>query len=243
MAPAYTIKTPVFEGPLDLLLSLIEKRKLLINDIALAAVADDYLHYTKQLAEFPIAESADFILIASTLVLIKSKSLLPALALSEEEQGSIADLEARLRIYQRLRALATGVRTRYGRHVIFALAERPRPAVFSPPETLSLAVLASAVKDVLKNLPKKEFIPRAVIDKVISLEEVIDRLSTRIRDSLKMSFREFSLMGKESRVNVIVSFLAMLELVKQGIIDVIQTERFGDIDMETETLGVPNYNQ
>ena len=97
----YLVNTHIFEGPLDTLLSLIEKRKLFISDISLAQVADDYISYVKGLENFPIADSAHFILIASTLVLIKSKSLLPTLTLSEEEEHSIDDLQARLREYQK----------------------------------------------------------------------------------------------------------------------------------------------
>jgi segregation and condensation protein A len=89
----YKVKTETFEGPLDLLLSLIEKRKLFINDISLAKVADDYVSHIQSLGNFPIADSANFILIASTLLLIKSKSLLPQLTLSEEEQTNVDDLE------------------------------------------------------------------------------------------------------------------------------------------------------
>ncbi len=95
MGEEYLVKTHIFEGPLDTLLSLIEKRKLFINDISLAQVADDYIAYIKSLNEFPIADSSHFILIASTLVLIKSKSLLPDLNLTTEEQESIDDLEDR----------------------------------------------------------------------------------------------------------------------------------------------------
>ena len=73
----YTVKTEAFEGPLELLLNLIEKRKLFISDISLAQVADDYIEYINKQEDFPMASTADFILVASTLVLIKSKSLLP----------------------------------------------------------------------------------------------------------------------------------------------------------------------
>ena len=92
----YKIKLDGFEGPFDLLLDLIEKRKLHINDISLSKVTDDYISHVKSIQHFPIALSANFILIASTLLLIKSKSLLPALQLTEEEQMSIEDLENRL---------------------------------------------------------------------------------------------------------------------------------------------------
>ena len=92
------------------------------------------------------------------------------------------------------------------------------------------------------NLPKKEFLPKVVIDKVISLEEMITNLTKRVTESLRMSFKEFSGAHKGEKVNVIVSFLAMLELVKQGVINVTQEKHFEDINMETETIGVPRYN-
>ena len=83
--PVYTVKTEIFEGPLDLLLTLVEKRKLFINDISLSQVADDYVLHIKQYSEFPVGEVANFVLVASVLVLIKSKSLLPKLDLTQEE--------------------------------------------------------------------------------------------------------------------------------------------------------------
>ena len=90
---SFTVKQQQFEGPLELLLDLIEKRKLFVSDIALAQVTDDYIAHIKSSTEFPIADSAQFILVASTLLLIKSKSLLPSLDLTTEEQADIKDLE------------------------------------------------------------------------------------------------------------------------------------------------------
>ena len=83
---SFKVKTSSFEGPLDLLLDLIEKRKLFINDVSLAKVTDDFIAHIKQFDDLPMAESAHFILIASTLLLIKSKSLLQELNLTEEEK-------------------------------------------------------------------------------------------------------------------------------------------------------------
>lgn len=237
----FKIKTAVFEGPLDVLLTLIEKRKLFINDISLAKVADDYIAHVKQLENFPIADSANFVLIASTLVLIKSKSLLPNLELTEDEQGDIADLERRLKIYQRIKELSVGVKAMFGRKVLFAPESRRVEPIFSPDQSMSLGSLAAAIKDVLKNLPQKEFLPKAIVVKVMSLEEMITHLTKRVTDGLRMSFREFSKAGRENKVHVIVSFLAMLELVKQGVISVAQEKHFDDIVMETEVLGVPKY--
>jgi segregation and condensation protein A len=239
----YSVKTEHFEGPLDLLLSLVEKRKLHINEVSLAQVTDDFIAYVKGVENFPIAESANFILVASILVLIKSKSLLPTLDLTIEEETNIEDLERRLKEYKRIKDLSLHIKERFGKNIIFAkLPNKNITPVFSPHERITVASLLSGVKDVLKNIPKIEAVPKAIIKKVISLEETIMSLTERIKSSLKMSFKDFSKFGKEEKVNVIVSFLAMLELVKQGIINVTQERTFDDINMETEELGIPKYN-
>ncbi len=237
----YVVKTSSFEGPLDLLLDLIEKRKLSVNEISLAKVADDYIAYTRTLSEFPIAMSAHFILVASTLLLIKSKSLLPQLSLSEEERGSIEDLERRLKMYQRARELSRHIRTLFGKNIIFAQEQRIGTVVFSPDNQTNTPSILLAIKSILFTLPKFSALPKAVVQKVLSLEEVIVSLTKRITISLKLSFRDFARVGKEEKVNIIISFLAMLELIKQGIISVKQDKRFDEIMMETEKLEVPRY--
>lgn len=242
MENSYNVKTHVFEGPLELLLSLIEKRKLFISDISLAQVADDYIAYVKSLENFPIADSAHFILIASTLVLIKSKSLLPTLDLSSEEQESIDDLEDRLKQYQKYKELSRHLKERFGIHVeYFRIPPKESRIVFTPDKNTTIQRISEAIKSVLAAVPKKEFVPNAIVQKVISLEEMMESLSERITKSMKMSFREFSGHGKVEKVNVIVSFLAMLELVKQGIINVRQDKDFHDIEIETQSVGVPRY--
>jgi segregation and condensation protein A len=241
----FKVQTEVFEGPLDLLLNLIEKRKLFINDISLSKVTDDYIEHIKALPQFSIADSATFILIASTLLLIKSKSLLPTLDLSGEEQQSIEDLERRLKEYQRIKELSLHVREMFGKNVIFPQGQRTIAPVFSPQEGMNTISLLEAIKEVLKSIPKIEALPKAVLKKVISLEEMIGNLTKRIQSSIKMSFKSFSndfAQDKSQKVNLIVSFLAMLELVKQGIIDVTQEKHFDDIQMETQSVGVPRYN-
>lgn len=237
----FTIKQEHFEGPLEALLDLIEKRKLFVNDVSLAKVADDYIAYVRNFTEFPVADSAHFVLIASTLLLIKSKSLLPTLNLTTEEQASIEDLNRRLVIYERMRALSAQIRSMFGTRSMFARGEHRLDPVFSPDNDMTISNFLAATGRVLANLPKREFLPKIIIDKVISLEDMITSLTKRVNESLKMSFREFSGIHKDEKVNIIVSFLAMLELVKQGIINVTQEKHFEDIHMETENLGVPKY--
>jgi segregation and condensation protein A len=243
MEPQYVVKTQVFSGPLEVLLTLIEKRKLFINDISLAKVADDFIGYIHTLGNFPIAEGAQFILIASTLLLIKSKSLLPTLDLTTEEEQSIHDLEERLRSYQRIKDLSLHIKERFGEQISFPKNQsRTITPVFSPDDSMTVPALFQSIKSVLEHMPKKEALPKAVVKKVISLEDMITSLTHRIKSNLKMSFREFAKVGKEEKVHVIVSFLAMLELVKQGMIMVSQETGHGDINIETQELGVPHYS-
>lgn len=241
-AETFKIKTEVFEGPLDLLLNLIEKKKLFINDIALSKVADDYIAYLKSLEKFPIADSADFLVVASTLLLIKSRSLLPNLSLTEDEQQSVSDLERRLRIYKRIKELSVHIKNHFGQEIIFAPEPRKAIPVFSPDQSMTKENFLTAILSVIKALPKIENLPKAVVKKVISLEEMITNLTKRIQSSIKLSFREFAKVGKEERVNVIISFLAMLELVKQGMVRVNQGRHFEDIQIESENTGVPIYS-
>ncbi|MFA6314936.1 MAG: ScpA family protein [Candidatus Paceibacterota bacterium] len=239
---SFTIKTQSFEGPLDLLLDLIEKRKLFISDISLAKVTDDFIMHVKQFEHLPMGESAHFILIASTLLLIKSKSLLPELALSEEEQTDISDLETRLKIFKRIKEASIGIQNLFGKQIIFGRSQsRIISPVFAPSPEFTLEKALFLLTDLINRFPKQETLPKHVVRKVISLEEMISTLTTRITSHLKMSFKEFTKEHKGNRVNVIVSFLAMLELMKKGILEVSQETHFGEIQMETKEVGVPRY--
>ncbi|OHA79931.1 MAG: hypothetical protein A2747_01785 [Candidatus Yonathbacteria bacterium RIFCSPHIGHO2_01_FULL_44_41] len=242
MTHDYQIKTDVFEGPLELLLDLVEKRKLFINEISLAQVADDYIAHLKEFEKMPVDFVSNFLIVAATLILIKSKSLLPTLSLTEEETHDIDELERRLKEYQKIRELSVHVKQMFGAKISFPKGQsREREAVFTPSEEITVKSIFSAVKDVILHFPKKITLPKVVVKKVISLEDMMDRLTTRITGSLKMSFRDFAGVGKEEKVNIIVSFLAMLELVKQGMIAVTQGSHGDDIEIETKVLETPNY--
>ncbi len=238
---AFAIKHERFEGPLDLLLDLIERRQLHIGDVALAKVADDFIVYTKNFSDFPLAEGAQFALVCATLLLLKSKSLLPGLELTEEEQGGIEDLQERLRLLERFRALARLLAKRGGSAAMHAPKGRTVSPLFLPPAGFSISALLTHMKAVIAALPTGEKLASVVVKKAISLEEVIENLRARVARALKMSFRDFAGGAKAERVTVIVSFLALLELMKQGIVAAVQNERHGEILMETEELGTPRY--
>lgn len=244
----YTVKTKVFEGPLDLLLQLITERKLFVNDVSLAQVTDDFIKYLEDKEssgeEVPLGESAEFIVIASTLMLVKSRSLLPMIKLTDEEEESIHDLEDRLTLYAEAKRLAQGIRSIFGKDIIFdKLPSKDQRVFFSPDSKTDTKNLLEALERVLDALPKQEVLPKVAVKKVVSLEEMIERLAERISKASKVSFKDFhGASGKltyEKKVSVIVGFLAMLELVKRGAIRVEQQGK--EINMESETVSIPSY--
>jgi segregation and condensation protein A len=238
----FQLKMTNFEGPLDLLLALIEKKKLHISDITLAQVTDDYIAYIRSGQNISIENMANFILIASTLILIKSYSLISTLTITEEEKENIEDLETRLKKYQRIKELAVYIRNLFGQQIIYSreIVKNYEP-VFAPTGELTPANLHSAIQTVIASLPKKESLPKITIKKVMSLEEVITNLTGRIQKAFKMRFSDYVKENRHEKVNVIVSFLGMLELVKQGIIEVKQGLHFSDIEMESSNVGIPRY--
>lgn len=243
MQPAsFTIKTEVFEGPLDLLLTLVEKRKLFINDISLSKVTDEYIEHVKQLPKYAIGDQASFILIASMLLLVKAKSLLPSMQLTEDEQGDIKDLESRLKELELMRRLGGIIKDNFGLRFIFPRGDlKQTTAVFAPSSDATIEHLVNAIHRVVNALPKKIEHPKIHVQKVISLEEMIGRLTERIQRAVRMSFKEFSKTEKAEKVDIIVSFLAMLELVKQGVINANQEGLFDEIQMESFDVSTPRY--
>jgi segregation and condensation protein A len=234
---SYQFKIAGFEGPFGLLLNLIEKRKLFINDVSLAAVTEDYLNYMNKLGSLDPTEISSFVLVASTLILIKSKSLLPNLNLTLEEEGDIHNLEERLRLYELFTKLGGNLKNIFGDKMIFAPLERKNEVlVFLPDERITSRNMMGFARGVLGSMPKKIFLPKVEVQKVISIEEMISNLTERINNSLKMNFKDFAgkAVTREEKVFVIVGFLAMLELVRNGILNVIQESDFSDIIIEKQ---------
>lgn len=237
----FSIKTPVFEGPLDLLIELVEKRKLLINDISLATVTDEYMAEVAKMQELSLPGTANFVALAATLLLIKSKSLLPVLELTEEEESSIEELEERLRLYQIYRVAAASVAEAFGVRVMHERQYVPdHKPIFNPDGSCSKPTLHEAMYRVVADLPIKPAPPKVQVRKVVSLEEMIGRLHDRIERQMRLRFSELIADATE-RHTLIVGFLAILESVKQGSILVSQASRFEDIEMEYAKPQLPRY--
>jgi len=233
-----TVKTSVYEGPLEVLLELIEKRKLLINDISLASVTDEYIARVNTMPHLPVGETAEFISLAATLLLIKSRSLLPNLQLSEEESRDIKELEYRLALYQLIKEASLGL-GRSDLPMLYEGTPRELEPLYIPDPSATPASLRSAAQTLIDGFPSTLVLPKVEVKKIISLEDMIDKLAVRIQSAFKMSFKEFA--GKKERGEVIVGFLALLELVKQGIIKAEQDANHGDITLESHAVSTPNY--
>ena len=218
-------------------MDLVERRKLFINDVSLATVTEDYLSYMNKLGNLHHAEIASFVLVASTLILIKSKSLLPNLNLTSEEEGDIRNLEERLRLYELFIKLGINVKKNFGKKIIFAPLERKNEVlVFLPDEQITKESMMSFARDVLGAMPKKVLLPEVEVKKVVSIEEVIEKLTARIQNTMKMSFKDFAGRSKtrDEKVFAIVGFLAMLELIRNGILHAVQENSFEDIIIEKQ---------
>lgn len=237
---AFHIRTESYEGPFELVLDLIERRKLSVNELTLSQVTDDYIQHVRTQAAFPMEDAAQFIGVAATLLLIKSKSLIPDLELSEEEEGDVDDLKRRLAEYERVREMMRELSRIFGQNVMVSAGERAPEVVFAPSRDLTLANLTEALADTLAALEKEEKMPEARVRPMVSIEEMMERLVERVQNKLTMSFADFAGDAKE-RIEVIVSFLALLELVKQGAVDASQHETFSDIRITNAAPSTPSY--
>jgi segregation and condensation protein A len=237
---SFSVKAGEFEGPLDLLLTLVEERKMLVSDVSLVDVADAFLQFVSTAGTFPIGEAAHFVVVASTLLLLKSRALLPVLALSDDEEGDIKDLETRLQLLQIIRNAAKSLQATAGR-IFFGEGARISEPLFTPSRDLSVDSLRAAMQSALQNAPKKVFVEEVEVKAVVSLDEMIERLTARVQQAISMSFKDFA-GGATSPHEVVVGFLAILELVKRGFANVTQDANYADITIEyAGAVSAPRY--
>lgn len=231
-----TIKLEQFEGPLALLVKLIDKAELDITQVSLAKVADQYIAYLKSMTDLDPEEMADFLVVASRLLLIKSKALLPYLLPEEEE--AIEDLEEQLRMYKEfLEATKKIEKMVAGKKFMFA-REFNRKAIaanltlFAPPKKLTVTDLKTILLSIIETIKATvtEPLQEKTLEAAVSIEERIAFITNRIRSTIKARFSEL-LAGTTSKVEVVVSFLAMLELIKQRTIVADQGDLFDEIEI------------
>jgi segregation and condensation protein A len=232
---SFAIKTEIFEGPLELLLRLVEDRKLPINDISLSDITETYMHHIQSLELPSYVTITSFLSVASTLMLIKAKSLLPFLKLTEDEEQDIDELKRRLIIYQHIQSLIPNIENQFGKTPSY----HPRHTIdvgptFAPHSSITVQSLLESIQTIIQHIPKPDTKETAQLKKAINLKEILENLTQRIQDGMQTSFQSFTKHSdtedtKSHKVFVVVSFLALLELVKDGIIQAIQSNHFQDI--------------
>jgi len=220
----YIYKKGEISGPLGKILSLIEERKLHISDLSLAEIAEDFILYAKNLEKsLNIKSRISFISTASILILIKSKALLPNLSLSSEEIEKIDDLKYRLFLLENIKNASSLIEESYGNSIrLFGNQSINNVPVFAPHKSLTALNLNSCLKELISKVPKIiNDIPDIEIQNIISIEEMIASLEERVLHNGNITFKSINIsLSKEEKLNTIVTFLAMLELLRQGLISV-----------------------
>ncbi|MFA6171040.1 MAG: segregation/condensation protein A [Patescibacteria group bacterium] len=227
------IKIEKFEGPLDLLLKLIEKEELDITKISLARITDQYIDLVKNSPAIRPGEMADFLVLAARLLFIKSKALFPYIETDDEEDND--DLERQLRMYKEYLEAAKSIEAILKKNNFMFPREFNRKAIvlsinnFSPPKNLTAGIMASCLAEIIERVkPAQADLDEKKLEAVINIEDRILLIQKILTEKIKFNFKRL-LEKAESKTEIIVSFLAMLELAKQNNIVIEQDELFGEM--------------
>ncbi|MBI5152970.1 MAG: segregation/condensation protein A [Parcubacteria group bacterium] len=213
-----------FNGPFDMLLSMIEGKKLEITELSISQITADFLAYVRQLQEKNYAEIGDFLVVAARLIFIKSREILPKLTpIEEEEEGN---LELQLQLYREIKRVSKLLAETYLAHLMFGRGyfEGCAPE-FLPGPNLTLSFLEKSLSHFfVLNTPH---VSSRVERRIVRIEEKVGDILKRLESGLHFQFNE--LFREKERIEIIVLFLALLELMKAGVVTPTQEEGFGGI--------------
>lgn len=228
----YNIALEKFQGPLDLLLQLIEKKEMDISQVALAEVTDGYLAYLDSHHDIGAIELADFLVVATKLLVIKSKTLIPQLA--DDEEDSAEQLEAQLKMYKDYLDASKNIeKIIAGNNFLFSRDKIPSnfEVTFSPPKSLTANDLSIIYAEILDRIDYVVNLPQRVMEQTVSLKERVTNIRDIIFKLKKINFRDI-LTDAKSKTEMVISFMALLELIKSGEVAVNQGGMFDDIYVE-----------
>ena len=224
-----------FEGPLDLLLYLIRRQNLDITDIPVADITRQYVEYIEIMQDMQLELVGEYLVMSATLAEIKSRMLLPRpVAEDEDEEDPRAELIRRLQEYERYKQAAEDIDAlpRLGRDVFQAEAEVPERKVIKLPPEVDLKDLIAAFQDVMKRVSMYEH--HHVQLEALSVRERMSIVLSRVSPDRFTAFSELFTV-EEGRMGVVVTFLAILELVKESLLDLTQSEPFAPIHVKAAT--------
>jgi segregation and condensation protein A len=243
MTERYRVQLPVFEGPLDLLLSLIERQELDITRVSLAQVTDQYLAYLDALEHVRPEVLADFLVVAAKLILIKSEALLPRprVVIVESDADAGDDLVEQLRLYRQFKAAAGQLRQREddGLRTYIRIAPPARVESRLDMTGLGLTDLLAAVREALQVAAPPLSVDQVVPQRKVTIRGQMDLIRSRLRDQGRVLFQE-TLARAADRIEIAVTFLAILELIKQYEVAVYQDSLFGPIIIEPYSPSLDN---
>lgn len=223
-----------FEGPLDLLLNLIEGQKLDITKIALAKVTEQFLNYIRNLTTIEPTTLSDYLSVAAKLLVIKSKAILPTLEVeTEDEEDPGSNLEEKLILYKKFKTAASELKT----YDVRKLQSFTRMKTFEerihffPDSQITPETLKEHILGILENLKELDNLPKAKIKEAISIQEKIDQLQLLISQQLETSLSSL-LSSAKNKNEIIITFLALLELIKQKVLTVDQETLFADVTIK-----------
>lgn len=226
-------KIQQFEGPLDLLLSLIEQSQLDITQIALAEVTEQFLQHVRTLEHLEPASLADYLSIAAKLLVIKSKAILPSLEVETFEEENETDLTEKLLLYKQFKEAAkyfkeldNNRKQSFTRNLIFE-----EKINFFPDSNVNADVLYNSVTKIVSSLKELDNLPKARIKEAISIQEKIDHLQVALSGQIESKLSDLMKTAK-NKGEMIITFLALLELIKQKIFTVEQETLFTDITIK-----------
>lgn len=231
MNSSYQVQLPVFEGPLDLLLQLIERAELDITSVSLASVTDQYLDYLKRLPEIALDDLASFLVVAARLIQIKSEALLPKPPDREPGEEDPGDaLAQQLLIYKRFKQVAGLLEAREaeGLRTFLRLSAPPAPERHLDLEGVDLDALRRAMQEALASMPKHPSLEPAIDPPRIRIRDKMRQVLAALQDDQMLKFK--SLMeDARTRLEIVVSFLAVLELIKLRTVRAVQEVPLGEI--------------
>jgi segregation and condensation protein A len=230
-AKEYQVNLEVFQGPLDLLLFLIRKKKINIHDIPIASITREYLDYLDRKERINLEREGEFLLIAALLIYIKSQMLLPRESMSEEEDDPRSILVNRLLDYQKIKTASTLLREKEDQQMKLWQRTVPPPLQSKDEYELSevsLFDLAEAFLTLMKKKERENF--RLINGKDFSLEEKMKELIDLLKEKKFLDFMEY-FYSQESIEAALVSFFCLLELIKTGIVIAVQKSLFDSIEV------------
>ena len=226
---ALEIILEAFEGPLDLLLYLIRRQNLDILDIPITEITEQYIEYIEMLQDMQFELAAEYLVMAAILAEIKSRMLLPRPSSDDDEESDPrAELVRRLQEYERFKQAAHDLDElpRVGRDFALTQAYVENKTVVKVPPKVELRELLSALKDVLNRADL--FSSHRVSGEPLSVRERMSRIMSALEAKAYLEFQELFDPG-EGRMGVVVSFLALMELIREQLVDLVQNEPFGQI--------------